>query len=386
LARPSYCKHFGSKTVTQPTRTDRILVVDDLPDNCFLIQALLQEEGYIIDTLNNGLDALEYIEKSPPDLLLLDVMMPGIDGFEVTRRIRQNTKLPFLPILLITAHDHPSVVRGLDLGADEFLRKPVDVDELIARVRSLLRLKWSVAERDRITRQREDFVSRLTHDLRTPMIAADRMLTLMQQGALGEPTPAMKEAIDVMLRSNQNLLHMVNSLLEVYRYEAGRKTLIMTPINLLDVVQEVMTELKPLALEKGLEFEFKPEIDASEASIKADTMELRRVITNLAGNALKFTDQGSVCVQLQSTPTDLVLKIEDTGPGIAPNEIPHLFKSFMQGDHRRAGSGLGLHLSHHIVQAHKGKIQVDSELGQGTTFTVVLPRSPAVIPGALPAK
>lgn len=371
-------------SLNQPSKkVDRILVVDDLPDNCFLIQALLQEEGYHIDTLNSGMAALEYIERHPPDLLLLDVMMPGMDGYEVTRRIRANTKLPFMPILLITAHNQPSVAQGLDTGADEFIRKPVEVDELVARVRSLLRLKHSVDERDQIARQREDFVSRLTHDLRTPLVAADRMMTLFQQGALGEMTPEMKEAVNIMIRSNHNLLTMVNTLLEVYRYEAGRKKLTFTSVDLAELVQEVLGELNPLAAEKKLSLEFeRANPDGPGTSIVVgDRLELRRIVTNLVGNAIKFTDTGSVTVRLHPAaaaealagkPT-LILEVVDTGPGISAEELPTLFESFTQGNHKRAGSGLGLQLSRQIVQVHGGAIGVRSELGKGSVFTVRLP-------------
>jgi two-component system sensor histidine kinase/response regulator len=368
------------------TRAERILVVDDLPDNCFLIQTLLQEEGYQIDAVNSGREALAYIENAPPQLLLLDVMMPEMDGYEVTRRIRQNTSLPFLPILLITAHDQPSVARGLDTGADEFIRKPVDSDELVARVRSLLRLKHSVDERDQIARQREDFVSRLTHDLRTPLVAADRMLILMQQGALGDLPPAMQEAVTSMLRSNQNLLTMVNTLLEVYRYEAGRKTLTFSPVDLTALVQEVVQELSPLAVEKGLELN--PDL-TSRVEVQGDRLELRRVITNLLGNALKFTEKGTVSVKVATVAgvgsrslnwggrqVQAILEITDTGPGIPSTELPRLFESFIPGSHRRAGSGLGLHLSRRIVEAHGGKINVNSEVGKGSIFTVYLPMPP----------
>lgn len=365
----------------QPKR-DRILVVDDLPDNCFLIQTLLQEEGYHIDVTNSGREALAYIEKSPPDLLLLDVMMPEMDGFEVTRRIRQNPNLPFLPILLITAYDQPSVAKGLDTGADEFIRKPVEFDELIARVRSLLRLKHSVDERDQIARQREDFVSRLTHDLRTPLVAADRMLSLFQQGALGELPPAMGEAVATMIRSNQNLLVMVNTLLEVYRYEAGRKNLTFSPVNLGELVEEVVEELAPLAMEQGLTVTFKKPAQSdrqTEVIVMGDRLELRRVITNLIGNAIKFTDTGFVKARLFVTPSSsktAVLEIEDSGPGIPAEEQPTLFESFIQGSHRRGGSGLGLHLSRRIVEAHDGVIEVQSEVGKGSTFTVRIPITP----------
>lgn len=129
-------------------KADRILAVDDTPDNLFLMQALLEDDGYEVSLAGDGETALAQISQSPPDLILLDVMMPGMDGYEVTRRIRQNSELPFIPILLITAYRRSSVVEGLDAGANDFIRKPVDVEELSARVRALLRLKHSVEERE----------------------------------------------------------------------------------------------------------------------------------------------------------------------------------------------------------------------------------------------
>lgn len=363
-------------------KIDRILVVDDTPDNLFLIQAILEEEGYQIEIINNGGDALASIEADPPDLLLLDVMMPGIDGFEVTRRIRQNEKLPFMPILLITAHDQPSVAQGLDTGADDFIRKPVDFDELLARVRSLLNLKHSVDERDLIARQREDFVSRLTHDLRTPLVAADRMLALFLQGAFGNLPEGMTEAIEVMVRSNQNLLEMVNMLLEVYRYEAGRKTLSMIPVDLKQLLAEVLQALSPIAMDKKLDLRSNLDDFQEPVEVKGDRLELHRVFTNLLGNAIKFTDAGSVSVRLSPSPNFVSgapsewvkIAISDTGPGIPAEQKDSLFKPFWHGKHHRSGSGLGLHLSRQIVIAHEGSIQVESEVGKGSTFAVQLPK------------
>lgn len=123
------------------TETKRILVVDDIEDNLSLLQAVLMEEGYEVALAKNGELALAKIEASPPDLVLLDAMMPKMDGYEVTRRIRQNKKIPFIPILLITAHDNANIPQGLDLGANDFIRKPIDFDELMARIKASLRLK-----------------------------------------------------------------------------------------------------------------------------------------------------------------------------------------------------------------------------------------------------
>ncbi|MFN6559074.1 MAG: response regulator [Nostoc sp. ChiSLP01] len=375
----------------QSSRSDKILVVDDSPDNVFLIKTILEEEGYTISTAENGISALAQLQASPCDLVLLDLMMPGMDGYEVTKHIRGDMKLSqYIPILLITAHDAPNVAHGLDLGADDFIRKPVTVDELLARVRSLLRLKHSMDERDEIARQREDFVSRLTHDLRTPLVAADRMLMLFQQGALGTLSPQMQEVIAIMARSNINLLSMVNTLLEVYRFEAGRKTLALQPVNLTQLLEEVTGELTPLAQDKKLSLNLELAKELKTNTVIGDRLELHRLFTNLIGNAIKFTDSGSVTIRLTSQTefaknseyqfsgksnfTDYMsIEIADTGPGIPPEEQTTIFERFRQGSHKSSGSGLGLYLARRIVEAHQGIILLNSKLGKGSTFIVLLP-------------
>lgn len=352
---------------------DRLLIVDDVPDNLFLVRTILEEEGYEIITLSNGQDALKIIETEPPDLILLDVMMPVMDGYEVTRRVRAMKDLPFIPILLITAYDRANAVKGLDLGADEFIRKPIEADELLARVRSLLRLKHSIAERDRIDRQRQDFVSRLTHDLRTPLVAADRMLGLLQDGVLGEVSPEICEALKIMGRSNSNLLEMVNKLLDVYRYESGSKTINLQSLDLKELLDQVVQELKPIAISKNLELIADLE---DIGMVKGDRLELLRVFNNLIGNALKFTESGSVHVSLKSDQSEAIIAIADTGTGVPLEEQPFLFQRFSQGNHQKQGSGLGLYLSHYIVNAHEGKILVKSPnqgSQKGSTFFVHLP-------------
>jgi two-component system sensor histidine kinase/response regulator len=359
---------------------DRLLIVDDVPDNLFLVRTILEEEGYEIITSSNGQDALKIIESEPPDLVLLDVMMPVMDGYEVTRRIRAIKDFPFIPILLLTAYDRANAVKGLDLGADEFIRKPIEADELLARVRSLLRLKHSIAERDRIDRQRQDFVSRLTHDLRTPLVAADRMLGLLQDGVLGEISPEIREALTIMGRSNHNLLEMVNKLLDVYRYESGSKTINLQPLNLQELLDQVVQELKPIAISKNLELcadlADLNDIADGNTQVKGDRLELLRVFNNLIGNALKFTDSGRVHVSLKLDASEAIIAIADTGAGIPLEEQPFLFHRFRQGNHQKQGSGLGLYLSHYIINAHDGKILVkspNSDFQQGSTFFVHLP-------------
>ncbi len=353
-------------------RTDRILVVDDSPDNLLLVQSILEGEGYELVEARDGPSALAAVAEVPPDLILLDVMMPGMDGFEVTAKLRADRSLPFIPILLITAYDKPSVVRGLDAGADDFIRKPVEIDELLARVRSLLRLKRSVDERDEIVQQRADFVSRLTHDLRTPLVAADRMLGLFLQGVLGEVPPRMAEALATMSRSNRNLLAMVNTLLEVYRFEEGRKVFNFLPVDLRQLVVEICQELAPLADEKKLVLEQTWPEDR-EILTHGDRLELHRLFTNLVGNAIKFTDAGWIKVTIAVRESAWIVTVADSGPGISPEDRTQIFERFRQGKHKHTGSGLGLHLAKRIAQSHGGDITVVSEPGQGSTFSVSLP-------------
>lgn len=354
-------------------KMDHLLVVDDVQDNLLLVRSILEDEGYLVTTTDNGQEALRIVDRTPPDLILLDVMMPEMDGYEVTKTIRSYTHLPFIPILLITAYDRASAVKGLDLGADEFIRKPIEADELLARVRSLLRLKHTIAERDHTAKQRQDLVSRLTHDLRTPLVAADRMLELLQDGALGEISIQVKEALQIMTRSNRNLLEMVNKLLDVYRYEAGNKTINTQKIDLTPLIKEVIQELSPIAQTKSLVLE--NHLPDHPLPVQGDRLELIRVFNNLIGNALKFTDRGSVSIKNSTDPTHFHIDIQDTGIGIPPQEIPLIFQRFRQGNHHKQGSGLGLYLSHYIITAHQGQISVNSQPSQGTTFRVTLPKA-----------
>ena len=356
----------------------RILAVDDTPDNLFLLESILSEnDQYNIQLAEDGETALKLVKQCPPDVILLDVMMPTVSGYDVTRQLRTDKTLPYIPILLLTAHDQSSLVKGLDAGADDFLRKPFDVDELLARVRSMVRLKKSMDAQRHMIQQRDDFMARLTHDLRTPLVAANRVLTLCCQGTFGEVATEAQEALRNVVTNNTHLLAMTNTLLEVYRHDAGEKQLTLCQLSLRSLCQDVVQELAPLAEEKGLALTLVnagDEKDEIDYEVEGDRLELRRLITNLVGNAIKFTDTGYITLTLRTSDHQTVhLEVSDTGPGISDQDLQQIFAWFRQGNHLRSGSGLGLHLSQRIAHLHGGQITAHSTVGEGSVFELCLP-------------
>ncbi|MEM1242219.1 MAG: hybrid sensor histidine kinase/response regulator [Cyanobacteria bacterium P01_H01_bin.26] len=350
-----------------------ILAVDDTVDNLFLLESLLDGmDDYHIQLAEDGEEALSAIKKSPPDVIWLDIMMPGLSGYDAAQRVRENETLPYIPILMLTAHEQSSLIKGLDAGADDFLRKPFDVDELLARVRSMMRLKRSIDAHRHMVQQRDDLVARLTHDLRTPLVAANRVLELCLQSAFGDINVDAQNALANIITNNTNLLKVTNTLLEVYRHDSGKKSLALSTISLNVLCEQVVQELAPLAKQKGIRLVL--DRPGRDYLVKGDQLELRRLLTNLVGNAIKFTDIGQITVGLRPLDGHTVsLDVKDTGAGISKADQQQIFEWFRQGNHMRSGSELGLHLSQRIAQLHNGKITLDSTLGQGSTFSLHLP-------------
>lgn len=223
-------------------------------------------------------------------------------------------------------------------------------------------------------RLRDDFIATLTHDMRTPLLAAIQTLKFFLDGTLGNFNEKATMLLSTLKTNNENLLGLVNSLLEVYKYDSGKLELVKTKFEFKNLCDQCYDELKPLADKKDLEFilEFEPKEDLT---INADRSELRRVITNLCGNAINYTNNGGkIVINVKQEDNDIIFSVIDNGNGIPKEDIPNLFKRFSQGTSKKrsTGTGLGLYLSRQIIEAHGGKIWLESKLNKGSEFSFLL--------------
>jgi two-component system, sensor histidine kinase and response regulator len=385
----------------------RVLIIDDDEVDRMAVQRALRSTGSIVDfteaaDAKSAIAILGSAEQEPFDCIFLDYRLPDQDGLAVLKIMHQ-MGIRFPLIVLTGQGDERIAVEVMKAGATDYLPKSsLSSDRLSQTFYNAMRihkaeiqaefanqqlqesyeqLKSQNQKLEQIALERQDFISHLTHDLRTPLIAADMMLKLFQKEVFCPLSTEMHAALVAMVRSNQVLMDMVNTLLEVHCYEAGSKTLTFMACNLWEIVSEVIQELQPLAVEKGiiLKHSLKDDMtDPHQMQIMGDLLELRRMVTNLVGNSIKFTDTGYVEVNLGISPYPVdqklvILTVEDTGFGMSQEDQSMVFQRFRKGTHRQSGSGLGLHLVQRIVNAHQGTVSVSSELGKGSLFTVQLP-------------
>lgn len=235
----------------------------------------------------------------------------------------------------------------------------------------------NVSLQKEMDRLRDDFIATLTHDLRTPLLAAIQTLQFFLDGSLGEVESRQGTILDTMKKSNEDMLGLVNALLEVYKYESGKLNLCVTNFELAPFVQECISQVNAIAQKKQITL--KTDFSGIEnAQISADRKELRRVLMNLCGNALNHTrENGTIEISTNQQENDLIINVRDNGIGIPKADLSKLFKRFSQGttQKRSAGTGLGLYLSRQIVEAHGGKIWAESEVSKGSVFSVMIPEA-----------
>jgi signal transduction histidine kinase len=370
--------------------TGTILVVDDSVDAIATLADQLEMEGFTAIPVNDGSTALDIIRSSPPDLVLMDVMMPGLTGMEVLRAIRENPATAEVPVILLTALDAPQdVVRGLELGASDYVTKPPQFEILAARVRTQLKIKRLQAEQQRDLLQLQEldvlknkFMRIAAHDLKSPLNNITLGIQILEQygDELAQVDPDIQQILETLDSAASLMISIINGFLDFQAIQAGKLTLEKQSIQLNTIIKSVLQQFTPYADRKGVTLQ--TELATKMPKCVADPDRLMQVINNLLGNAIKFSSKGSaVIVRTCVEDSCLRIEIEDQGPGIPAEDIPRLFQEFSmlkkRSDRIEAGSGLGLSIARNLVELHDGQIGVDSTVGVGSTFWFELPRKGA---------
>jgi signal transduction histidine kinase len=378
--------------VSEAKETARILVVDDDERNRRLLRAMIEADDHAVVEASDGEQALELARLDPPDAILLDIMMPGIDGYEVARRLKADAATRAIPIVMLTAlDDRGSRVAALEAGAEEFVSKPVDRVELRARVRNLLRLKHIMTElgqaRDAAQaadRAKSTFLATMSHEIRTPMNGVIGTLEILERTSLQRN---QVELVTTMRESAQSLLGVIDDILDFSKIEAGKLELEHRPLSLAHTVESACDALHALASRKGVDLALFTD-PRLPPWILGDAGALRQILNNLIGNGIKFSTgtetRGRVSVRAEpDDPSHVRLAIADNGIGMPPEVMERIFTPFIQGEsttsRRFGGTGLGLSICRRLVELLGGSIRVSSVPGRGSEFTVVLPMEPAEI-------
>lgn len=361
-----------------------ILVVDDESTNRNLLVEILRTQGYRAREAASGEETLRMLTEEIPHLVLLDIMMPGLDGFEVCRQIKAQSQTRFLPVVMVTAlREVGDRVKGIEAGADDFLSKPVDRGELLARVRSLVRMKTlhdqlveSHQALQRVEEMKEQLTRLIVHDLNAPLGSL-----LFSVGAVLSDAPAgLSEKHQGLLlravRSGEQLSGMIRDLLDMSRMEEGKLELRRENVALAGVVKESVGALDYYATAK--EITVAVDLPPGGPVVFVDRQLLVRVFVNLLKNALEHTPPGGrVEMRARAEGDRLHMTVEDTGVGIPSEHRERIFESFaqvqMQGSGQRRGTGLGLTFCKMVVEAHGGEIGVQNRPAGGSIFHFSLP-------------
>ena len=371
-----------------------ILVVDDDPTQRLLCREALEQRGYRVEEAEDGESGLAAARSVRPDLILLDVMMPGMDGYAVCREIRADPDLHRTPIVIVTAlEDLGAIETGFTAGASDFIGKPIVWPLLGYRLQFALRAAAMefdlVAARDeaeKASRAKSMLLANMGHELRTPLNAIIGFSGHLRDQAVAKDWGTQEaEFLDDIYFSGHRLLNTVNDVLEMANLEAGRVQLDESEIDLNRLVPDTVAKFTPLAAEKSLTLDGRAVQDAPR--IVGDHNVFVRILNNMMTNAVNFTDSGGIYIAVMLRDGgDLELSITDTGIGMTPEEAVAILEPFQQADNslsrKHEGTGLGVSITKALLHLHGGRLEIKSEPDVGTTASIVLPASRVVSGGA----
>lgn len=362
----------------------KILIVDDVMSNVLLLKVLLTNEKFAIATASNGRQALEQVEKENPDLVLLDVMMPDMSGFEVAQHLKSNPNTADIPIIFLTAlNSTADIVKGFQVGANDFISKPFNKEELIIRVThqiSLVAAKRLILskteELQRTIAGRDKLYSVIAHDLRSPMGSIKMVLNMLILNLPSEKIGAeMYELLTMANQTTEDVFSLLDNLLKWTKSQIGKLNVVYQDVDLIEVTDGVIEIFSMVASLKKIRIhEMKPE----KMMVNADIDMLKTVVRNLLSNAIKFSKENSeVLVKMEEVDGMAVVSVQDYGCGISEEGQKKLlhtdthFSTF--GTNNEEGSGLGLLLCKDFVVKNGGKLWFTSKEGEGSIFSFSIP-------------
>jgi two-component system sensor histidine kinase/response regulator len=353
-----------------------VLIVDDDPSARFTLDALLFREGYGLAFAASGLEALAHLDELAPDAILLDVMMPDMDGLEVCRLLKAEERWRHIPVILVTALDSKEdLAHGLDAGADDFLSKPVNVLELRARVRSMLRIKKQYDALEATLHLREDLANMIVHDMSNSLMPILGLSELLKKKTAA---PDSLEDIESIRAHVRRLKSFLGDMLVLAKMEAGKPILNRSPVDVSQLVLEVEKSYGVVARARGIDLAV--ELPGEPRQVSLDASLFQRVLDNLVSNALKFSPaESTVTLRVEYPRTgdgpgpQVRIEVLDEGPGVPEEHRERIFDKFeIVALKKRNVSqvGLGLAFCKMVVEAHGGRIFVDANEPQGAVFTV----------------
>lgn len=363
----------------------KLLIVDDVQSNVLLLKALLGKEGYRIEVAMNGQEALVMTEKGMPDLILLDVMMPGMDGFEVAEKLKEQEIFRDIPIIFLTAlDDTQSIVKGFKLGASDFISKPFRKEELMIRISHQLslvaakRIIWQQTDELKKTIEgRDKLYSVIAHDLRSPMASMKMLLnTIMMSADRNKMDTEIFDMLEMSNKTSEEVFSLLDNLLKWTKSQLGKQTIVHQALDVTELVAGVIEVMEPIAAIKNI----KLQMDETEAKeVLVDIEMIKCVIRNLLSNAIKFSNKNSIIrVVFDSQDDKVIVTVVDCGRGIKKEDQSKLLQDSTHfttfGTNSEEGSGLGLLLCRDFVRKNAGELWFESEENVGSRFSFSIPK------------
>ena len=361
----------------------KILIVDDVISNVLLLKILLTNEKFQVCTANNGRACIEMTKKEHPDLILLDVMMPDINGFDTAVILKKDPETKDIPIIFLTALNSPQdLVHGFQVGANDFLTKPFNKEELVMRVTqqiSLVAAKRIIekqnAELKATLSNRDKMYSVIAHDLRSPMASIRMVLNLIVQSTSAEKVgPELYMLLDQANRESEEVHDLLDNLLKWTKSQTGRLNVVLQDLDLNDIVPGVVEIFEMIANTKNIKLELKKTDEALK--VHADNDMLKTVLRNFMSNAVKFSPENSTIQIVMAKEGDFArVSVKDQGVGIAADRLGSIFHKgeTTYGTGGEEGSGLGLQLCQDFARKNGGDCYVESVEGEGSTFSFTVP-------------